>query len=114
MCFCGGSVGHVTTFKHSQVFETEAGVDKQSLPKYDENSNVVNCSEPSWDSEESDEEMDEDVGSDELNMATDIEDGYADSESSAQEESDLDLGPEDGEVDDINGLGFESLGFGSY
>ncbi|KAK7440945.1 hypothetical protein VKT23_016721 [Stygiomarasmius scandens] len=114
MCFRGGGVGHVATLEHTRVFETEAGVDKQSLPKYDENGNVVNWSEPSGDSEESDEEMGEDVGSDELNMATDIEDGYTDSGSSAQEESDLDLGPEDGEVDDINGLGFESLGFGSY
>ncbi|THV06114.1 hypothetical protein K435DRAFT_849214 [Dendrothele bispora CBS 962.96] len=41
MRFRGGGVGHCTTLHHTCAFETDAGVDEQVLPVYDENGNVV-------------------------------------------------------------------------
>ncbi|THU95728.1 hypothetical protein K435DRAFT_966260 [Dendrothele bispora CBS 962.96] len=123
MRFRGGGVGHVSTLEHTCLFETDAGVDEQSLPVYDKDGNVINTEEvsDSSDEEEETEEEEEGEGEEEEGSGNDDPNSDDNSDSSSdeyldgdEEEEDLDLGPEDGEVDDIDQLGLESLGYGNY
>ncbi|KAK7452755.1 hypothetical protein VKT23_012156 [Stygiomarasmius scandens] len=120
MRFRGGGVGHVSTLEHTSLFETDAGVDEQSLPVYDKNGNIIEDSitegqeeEEELEEEDEDEDENEDKDEDEEDESSDRSDYSSESESS-EEDYDSDLGPEDGEVDDIDELGLESLGYGNY
>ncbi|KAK7444353.1 hypothetical protein VKT23_015366 [Stygiomarasmius scandens] len=116
MRFRGGGVGHLATLEHTQVFETDAGVDEQSLPVYDKDGNVVdNGNEEGDDDDEEEEEEEIQAIQEEPNSEDSDEDSDGSgSDGDEEEEEDLDLGPEDGEVDDIDQLGLESLGYGNY
>ncbi|THU90531.1 hypothetical protein K435DRAFT_864214 [Dendrothele bispora CBS 962.96] len=124
MRFRGGGVGHVSTLEHTCSFETDAGVDEQSLPVYDKDGNVIETEEvsDSSDEEEETEEEKEEEGEEEEGSGNDDPNSDDNSDRSSdeyldgdeEEEEDLDLGPEDGEVDDIDQLGLESLGYGNY
>jgi hypothetical protein len=119
MRFRGGGPGHISTLEHTRVFETDAGVDEQILPVYDEDGNVID-QEVGSDEEDGEEEVEEEALNEfrltAANYDSDASNDSDGSESSEHEglEQGGDLGPEDGELEDTEAFGYESLGYGDY
>lgn len=96
MRYRGGGIGHQDTLEYTYMFEVDAGIDFDALPRYDEYGDVVEHEmgdieeeaeeeddmlfEPTGDSDEDKSDLDQDLG--------DSEQDGSDSESEWDEDSD--------------------------